>query len=62
MEICTALFALWIVGATEYRPGLMQVDQLNIDTGEVTQLIVTTDDYLSCWENGVPVQRPGSTD
>ena len=62
MEVCSALFALWIVGAYEYKPGFMQVEQLNTETGQVTELIVTTDDYLSCWENGVPVLRPGPTD
>ena len=54
MDVCSALFALMIVGAYEYRPGLMHVEQLNPDNGEVIQLIVATDDYLSCWEDGVP--------
>ena len=62
MDICTSLFALMIVGAYEYRPGLMHVEQINTKTGEITELIVYTDDYLSCWENGVPVRGPGSTD
>ena len=56
MDVCSALFALWIVGAYEYRPGLMTVEQLNPDNGEIIELIVTTDDYLSCWEDGVPLR------
>ena len=57
--ICSTLFAFTIVGAYEVAPGWMQVNQLNPYNNEIITLGVATDDYLSCWENGVPVQRYG---
>ena len=51
MDICTALFSMMIVGAYEFRPGLMYVEQLNLETNETQELIVYTDDYLRCWED-----------
>ena len=60
VSICSTLFALSIVGAYEFRPGLMLVEQFNPQTGTTEELIVYTDDYLSCWEDGVPVRQPGS--
>ena len=51
MDICAALFSMMIVGAYEYRPGLMYVEQLNLETNETQELIVYTDDYLRCWED-----------
>ena len=60
MEVCAALFAMMITGAYEYRPGLMFVEQIDPSTGQTQELIVYTDDYLSCWEDGVPVRQPGS--
>ena len=51
-----------ITGAYEFKPGLMRVDLLDTKTQTTHELIVYTDDYLSCWENGLPVQRPGTTD
>ena len=55
MDICSAMFALWIVGAYEITPGTMHVQQLNPDTNQIIELTVPTDDYLSCWEDGVPL-------
>ena len=60
VSICSTLFALSIVGAYEFRPGLMLVEQFNPQTGTTEELIVYTDDYLSCWEDGVPVRQPGA--
>ena len=60
VSICSTLFALSIVGAYEFRPGMMLVEQFNPQTGTTQELIVHTDDYLSCWEDGVPVRRTGS--
>lgn len=54
MDICSALFSMMIVGAYEFKPGLMYVEQFNYDTQQVEELIVYTDDYISCWEDGVP--------
>ena len=48
---------MMIVGAYEFKPGLMYVEQYNYDTQQVEELIVYTDDYLSCWEDGVPVRQ-----
>ena len=53
---------MMIVGAYEFKPGLMYVEQYNYDTQQVEELIVYTDDYLSCWEDGVPVRGPGTYD
>ena len=60
VSICSTLFALSIVGAYEFRPGLMLVEQYNPQTETTEELIVYTDDYLSCWEDGVPVRQSGS--
>ena len=62
LSLCSTLFALSIVGAYEFRPGMMLVEQLEPTTGTIQELIVYTDDYLSCWEDGIPVRQPGSTD
>ena len=62
VSICSTLFALSIVGAYEFRPGLMLVEQFNPQTGTTEELNVHTDDYLSCWEDGVPVRSAGSVD
>ena len=51
-----------IVGAYETRPGIMHVELLNTQTETVEELYVYTEDYLQCWNNGVPVQLPGDTD
>ena len=51
MDICVALFSMWIVGAYEFKPGLMYVEQLDPETHETKELIVYTDDYLRCWKN-----------
>ena len=62
ISICSTLFALSIVGAYEFRPGLMLVEQLDPTTNTVQELIVYTDDYLSCFEDGVPIRQSGSAD
>ena len=59
MEICSFILSLVIVGAYETRPGIMYVEFLENDT--VHDAYVYTEDYLSCWENGVPVQLPRDT-
>ena len=51
-----------ITGAYETRPGIMQVQLLNTQTETIEELYVYTEDYLQCWDNGVPVQLPGNTD
>ena len=56
MDVCSALFALWIVGAYEITPGSMRVQQLNPDNNEIIELTVPTNDYLSCWEDGIPLR------
>ena len=60
ISICSTLFALSIVGAYEFRPGMMLVEQWNPTTDTTEELIVYTDDYLSCWEDGIPIRQPGS--
>ena len=50
-----------ITGAYEYRPGIMRVELLNTQTETIEELYVYTEDYLQCWDNGVPVQLPGDT-
>ena len=57
MELCSFILSLAIVGAYEIRPGIMYVEFLENDT--VNDAYVYTEDYLSCWENSVPVQQPG---
>ena len=57
MEICSFILSLVIVGAYEIRPGIMYVEFLENDT--VQELYVYTDDYLSCWDNGVPLRESG---
>ena len=53
---------MMIVGAYEFRPGMMLVEQYNFQTETTEELIVYTDDYLSCWEDGLPIRQPGSAD
>ena len=60
MELCSFILSLVIVGAYEGRPGIMQVQYLENET--VEEIYVYTEDYISCWEDGVPIQRPGSID
>ena len=62
MDVCSALFALWIVGAYEITPGSMRVQQLNPDNNEIIELTVPTNDYLSCWEEGIPLRWSRSID
>ena len=59
--ICSTLFAFMIVGAYETSPGWMQVQQLDQTTGNIITLGLATEDYLSCWEDGLPIRQPGST-
>ena len=62
MSLCAFLFSTMIVGAYETRPGIMHVELLNTQTEIVEELYVYTQDYLQCWDNGLPVLQPGSTD
>ena len=48
-----------ITGAYEIKPGIMHVELLNTRTETIEELYVYTEDYLQCWNNGVPVQLPG---
>ena len=60
MELCSFILSLLIVGATETRPGIMRVQYL--EGNLVEEIYVYTEDYLSCWENGLPIQQLGPTD
>ena len=51
-----------ITGAYEIKPGIMHLELLNTQTETIEELYVYTEDYLQCWDNGVPVQLPGDTD
>jgi len=62
MSLCAFLFSTMITGAYEIRPGIMHVELLNTQTETIEELYVYTEDYLSCWNNGVPVRLPGDTD
>ena len=62
MTLCSFLFSAMITGAYETRPGIMQVQLLNTQTETIEELYVYTEDYLQCWDNGVPVQLPGDND
>ena len=53
MEFCSFILSLAIVGAYEGRPGIMQVQYLENET--IEELYVYTEDYMQCWNNGVPV-------
>ena len=53
--LCLSLFSMFIAGAYEVKPGIMLVQQYNTQTKSIEELIVYTDDYLQCWENGNPV-------
>ena len=55
MGVCTYLFSLWIVGAVEITPGLMEVQHLDTVDGQVYTSHIYTNDYLSCWVDGEPV-------
>lgn len=59
-SLCSLILSLTIVGAYEGKPGIMQVQYL--EDGTVQEIYVETKDYLSCWDNGFPVQQPGSAD
>ena len=56
VSFCAALFSALIVRAYEYKPGQMYVEHFNQDTLETYATFVYTDDYLKCWEDGLPVQ------
>ena len=55
MTLCAFLFSTMITGAYEYRPGIMHVELLNTQTETIEELYVYTEDYIQCWDNGVPV-------
>ena len=61
MTLCAFLFSAMITGAYEIRPGIMLVQTMNYETNSVEELYVYTEDYLQCWNNGVPVQLPRDT-
>ena len=56
MTLCAFLFSTMITGAYEYRPGIMHVELLNTQTETIEELYVYTEDYIQCWDNGVPVR------
>ena len=57
MELCSFIFSVAIVGAVESRPGIMHVEYLDpSDIETVEEIYVYTEDYLKCWDNGVPVR------
>ena len=62
MTLCSFLFSTMIVGAYETRPGIMYVEFMRTPNDPVEELYVYTEDYVQCWNNGVPVQLPGDTD
>ena len=63
MTLCAFLFSTMITGAYEYRPGIMHVELLNTQTETIEELYVYTEDYIQCWDNGVPVlPESGSPD
>ena len=48
---------MMIVGAYEFRPGMMMVEQYNTQTKSVEELVIYTDDYLQCWNDaGFPLR------
>ena len=63
MAICSFLLSVAIVGAYEIKPGIMHIEYLDqYDVEKVEEIYLYTDDYLKCWDNGVPVQQSGSPD
>ena len=62
LTLCAFLFSTMITGAYEIKPGVMHVELLNTQTETIEELYVYTEDYLQCWDNGLPVQLPGDTD
>ena len=58
MELCSLILSLAIVGAYEGKPGIMQVQYLENDN--IEEIYVYTEDYLNCFENGLPVRPAGS--
>ena len=56
VSFCAALFSALIVRAYEYKPGQMYVEHFNQDTLETYATFVYTDDYLQCWEDGLPAR------
>ena len=53
---------MMVVGAYEVNPGMMHVELMNTETQTIEEIYVYTDEYLQCWEDGVPVRQPGPTD
>ena len=60
MEICSFILSLVIVGAYETRPGIMYIEYLENNT--VKDAVIYTEEYLKCWENGVPISGPEPAD
>ena len=59
MELCSLILSLTIVGAYETRPGIMYVQYL--DHTNIEELYVYTEDYVNCWDNGIPVEIENKT-
>ena len=62
MNLCAYLLSMMVVGAYEVHPNIMHVELMNTETQTIEEIYVYTDEYLQCWEDGVPVQQPGPTD
>ena len=62
MNLCAYLLSMMVVGAYEVNPGMMHVELMNTETQTIEEIYVYTDEYLQCWEDGVPVQQPGPAD
>jgi len=60
MTLCAFLLSSMIASAYEIKPGIMHVEIMNFQTDAVEELYVYTEDYLQCWDNGVPVELPES--
>ena len=55
MDLCSFLLSVFVLKAYEFTPGLMRVNVLDTRTETVHELIVETNEYLTCWENNLSV-------
>ena len=53
--ICSCLLSLTIVGATEVAPEIMYIQYMDYSTNRIEELYVDTNEYTSCFADGVPV-------
>ena len=60
-SVCTFLFSMTIVGAVEVQPGWMEVQHFEPIDNQIYTSHIYTDDYLSCWKNGLPVSGQRAT-